>query len=201
MASLFQTTKNTRYLAASGKRYLRSDVPDKLSREEEDWLLENNYLTVVDLREKGETEERKCALQENDRFHYINLPVTGGNKIPELPCMVARSYIKMVDERMWEIIDTIENAESNVLFFCNAGKDRTGVVSALILSRMGAERKDIVEDYVASAENLRETLHLYAEQNPAIDINVITPKQEYMEEFLDWYEKVANESDRKGRQV
>lgn len=35
MASLFQSTKNTRYLAASDKRYLRSDVPDRLSIKEE----------------------------------------------------------------------------------------------------------------------------------------------------------------------
>ena len=184
MASLFQSTKNTRYLAASDKRYLRSDVPDRLSREEEDWLFENNYLRVIDLREKGEVEERKCTLQEDGRFHYMNLPVTGGNKIPDSPHMVARSYIKMVDDKMWEIIDIIENANSNVLFFCNAGKDRTGVVSALLLLRMGVDRKTIMEDYVASAENLRETLLLYAEKNPDIDIDVITPKKEYMEEFL-----------------
>lgn len=185
MASLFQSTKNTRYLPASNERYIRSDVPDQLSSKEKDWLYENNYRTVIDLREKRETEERKCSLQGDSRFHYRNLPVTGGSKIPESPCMVAESYIKMVDDKMWEIIDAIEHADSRALFFCSAGKDRTGVVSALLLLRMGAARETVVEDYAASAENLKGALEAYAEQNPDIDFDVITPRKEYMEEFLD----------------
>lgn len=192
MASLFESTKNTRYLLSDNKRYLRSDVPDRISSKEVDWLLENNFLTVIDLRDKEEIEARKCPLKENSSFHYINLPVTGGNKIPEAPDMVAESYLKMVDEKMWEIIDTIENAHSNVLFFCNAGKDRTGVVSALLLLRMGVDRRYIIEDYVTSAENLKEALRLYAEGNPDVDIEVITPRKEYMEKFLDKYERMID---------
>ena len=80
------------------------------------------------------------------------------------------------------------NADSNVLFFCNAGKDRTGVLSAVILHEMGYTREYIVTDYLKSAVNLREMLAVYAESNPAVDINVITPQRRYIEEFLDIYE-------------
>lgn len=194
-ASLFKTTKNTRYLLPENHRYIRSDVPDGLTSEEENWLLENNFLTVVDLRQKEEWEARKCPLEDNGHFKYYHLPVTGGNIIPEAPCMVARSYINMVDERMWEIIGIIENADSNVIYFCSAGKDRTGVVSALLLTRMGIGREYIVEDYVKSAENWEEALRVYARENPDIDVEVVTPRKAYMEEFLDRYDKLTGEGE------
>lgn len=36
------------------------------------------------------------------------------------------------------------------LFHCTSGKDRTGITAALLLSAVGVQRKDIVEDYHAS---------------------------------------------------
>jgi protein tyrosine/serine phosphatase len=45
-----------------------------------------------------------------------------------------------------------------VAFYCTAGKDRTGVLAALILSLVGVEAEDIVEDYTLSA-------NVYAELN------------------------------------
>lgn len=38
-----------------------------------------------------------------------------------------------------------------IAFYCTAGKDRTGVISALLLSIMGVPEEDIVEDYSLSA--------------------------------------------------
>lgn len=90
----------------------------------------------------------------------------------------------MVDDAMWKIIDLIECSKTNVLYFCSAGKDRTGVVSALLLLRMQVDKKTIIEDYLQSADNLRELLQAYAAENPMIDIEVITPHASYMEEFL-----------------
>jgi protein tyrosine/serine phosphatase len=38
-----------------------------------------------------------------------------------------------------------------VAFYCTAGKDRTGMIAALILSLMGVPDEDIVQDYSLSA--------------------------------------------------
>lgn len=86
-------------------------------------------------------------------------------------------------------IDWMENTEANVLYFCNAGKDRTGVVSAILLHRSGASRQEIVADYMKSKENLSDMLMTFARQNPKINIDVITPHERYITEFLDWYTK------------
>ena len=40
------------------------------------------------------------------------------------------------------------------------------------------------EDYLKSAENLREEPAREAAENPDIDLGVITPDRSYMEEFL-----------------
>ena len=76
------------------------------------------------------------------------------------------------------------------MYFCNAEKDRTGVVTAIILSRPGYEKQYIINDYLLSAANLESALQLFAENNPDIDINVITPKAEYIEKFLEWYQNI-----------
>ncbi len=123
---------------------------------------------------------------DDQRFQYFCMPVTGGNAIPKSTDGVSKSYIKMVDEHMDKIIDTIMNAGTNVLFFCNAGKDRTGVVSAMILNKLGMDKDYIIKDYMESTENLKDMLEEYAKAFPEVDINVITPQERYMEEFLEW---------------
>lgn len=184
MASLLSTTKNTRAILSGNMRYIRSDVPQHLTATEIQWLLDNNIRTIVDLREEHERQQKKCPLEDYSDFTYLHMPVTGGNAIPASPAEVPLSYLHMVDEQMEKIIHTIETAETNVLYFCNAGKDRTGVVSALLLRRQGVAVQYIIDDYLKSGENLREMLQSFAAANPEVDIRVITPVKEYMEYFL-----------------
>ena len=47
-----------------------------------------------------------------------------------------------------------DDAPSGVLVHCTAGKDRTGVATALMLEVAGVEREAVVEDYAASAAHL-----------------------------------------------
>jgi protein tyrosine/serine phosphatase len=42
-----------------------------------------------------------------------------------------------------------------LLYYCSAGKDRTGVASALVLYALGADMETIMQDYLYSTENLR----------------------------------------------
>ena len=137
MGSILQTTLNTRALPTGNLRYVRSDYPGKLTDEEVHWLLQNDITTIVDLREAKEYETRPCRLEKEEEFDYYHLPVTGGGDVPESLEVVAQSYLKMLDGRMDQIIDIIMNAKSNVMYFCSAGKDRTGVVSAIILRKLG----------------------------------------------------------------
>lgn len=188
MASLFKSTLNTRALLPDCLRFIRSDVPAQLSEQETEWLIERNVTTVVDLRTEEERQRKGCPLASDPRFQYHCMPVTGGNAVPSSIDAVSESYINMVDEQMDAIIDLIWNAQSNVLYFCGAGKDRTGVVSAILLRKLGMDHDYIVADYMKSKENLQSALENYAKQNPEIQIDVITPQEAYIKEFLNWME-------------
>ena len=185
MASLLTFTLNTRWLREGCTRYLRSDVPDRLSEKDILWLLEYDIRTVIDLRSQPETEKRPCPLKNHPDFTYYHRPVSNGDIVPLCPEDVPRSYHNMVNGQMAEILTIAESAPTGVLYFCNAGKDRTGVLSALLLRRMGASRQEIIDNYLITAENLREMLAEFVAKRPELSLNVVMPRAWYMEMFLD----------------
>jgi protein-tyrosine phosphatase len=185
MSSLLESTLNTRALPTGDMRYIRSDYPGNLSDAEVKWLLENNITTIVDLREEKEYIARPCRLENENRFVYYHMPVTGGGDVPKSPENVAETYLGMIDEQMDKIISTIMNAESNVMYFCGAGKDRTGVVSAIILKKLGYSDQVIIDDYMETKENLMDFLVAYVREHPQVDINIIIPNEENIRRVLE----------------
>ena len=184
MGSLLRSTLNTRALPVGQLRYIRSDYPGKLSEAEVQWLLEKNITTIIDLREEKEYRVKPCVLESEPGFTYYHLPVTGGGDTPKSPDAVAEVYLGMLDERMDEIIRTILDAKTNVMFFCGAGKDRTGVVSAILLKRLGYGNQEIIEDYMETKDNLNEFLRAYVQAHPEVDIRTIMPNAENIKRVL-----------------
>ena len=185
MSSLFDSTLNTRALPVGSMRYIRSDYPGELSDAEVNWLLENNVTTIVDLREEKEFVAMPCRLENEAGFTYYHLPVTGGGDTPESTEAVTKTYHGMLDDQMDKIIDTIMNAESNVMYFCGAGKDRTGVVSAIILKKLGYSDQVIIDDYMQTKDNLMDFLTSYVKDHPEADINIIIPNEKNIRKVLD----------------
>ena len=185
MSSLLQSTRNTRTLPTGDLRFIRSDCPEELTDEEVEWLRQNHITTVVDLREQKEYERTPCRLEKEAGFTFYHMPVTGGGDIPKSPEAVASVYLGMLDEQMDKIIRTILDADSNVLYFCGAGKDRTGVVSAIILKKLGFDDRTIIEDYMKSKDNLLDFLTDYVEAHPQVDINILLPNENNIRKVLD----------------
>ena len=71
--------------------------------------------------------------------------------------------------------------------FCNAGKDRTGVVSAIILKRMGFDDAQIIADYMETKTNLMPFLQEYSERHPEVDLRTIIPSEENIKAVLALY--------------
>lgn len=184
MSSLLHSTKNTRVLPTGTNQYFRSDFPENLTDEEIQWLLDNDIITIVDLRSDEEIAKKPCRLKEIEGFTYFHLPVTGGGDTPKSIGHLHTVYREMIDDKMKNIINVIMNAESKVLYFCTAGKDRTGVVSALILKRLGFSDEIIVDDYMESKDNLMDMLIAYVDIHPEVDIEIITPHRDTMEQLL-----------------
>lgn len=184
MSSLLKSTRNTRALPTGTMRYIRSDAPVNLTDGEIQWLIDNNITTIVDLREDEEILKKPCNLSMMSGFQYYHLPVTGGGDIPKSREHLHIVYKQMIDEQMNKIIDTIMNANSNVMYFCTAGKDRTGVVSAIILRKLGYSDDIIIEDYMKSKDNLMDMLTSYVKDHPEVDIEIIIPRIENMARLL-----------------
>ena len=185
MASLLQSTRNTRALPTGDMRFIRSDFPEKLTNDEVEWLLQNHVTTIIDLREPKEFERNPCRLETERGFVLYHMPVTGGGDTPNSPEEVASVYLGMLDKQMDQIIQTILDAKSNVLYFCGAGKDRTGVVSAIILKKLGFDDQTIVDDYMKTKENLLDFLTQYVKEHPQVDINTILPNEKNIRKVLD----------------
>ena len=76
--------------------------------------------------------------------------------------------------------------------FCNAGKDRTGVVSAIILYRLGFDDRTIIDDYMKTRENLMDILSAYVKEHPEVDHFTVVPKEENIAAVLDYLKKESS---------
>ncbi len=184
MPSLLQSTANTRTVLPGNERLLRSDAPLSPTAADVVFLLEHGVTTLIDLRSEAEAARKPCPLAQDPRFRYHHLPVTGGNAMPASPADVPLSYLRMLDAQMDRILSIIRETDG-VMYFCAAGKDRTGVVSALIQREHGMEDDAIAAEYALSGGNLQQLLSVFHAAHPEIDTEIYTPKKEYMLKFLD----------------
>jgi protein-tyrosine phosphatase len=152
------------YLTAEGHtvqtgRFLRADGLHRLTSVDQDTILGIGVRTVIDLRHAKELAEKRNVFNGSARTNYFNIslinPATSTNaNIRSLGDM----YVNMLDEcgpLLREVFERMAEAEGDgVLFHCAAGKDRTGVVAALLLDLAGVEPSVIIADYAETEVNL-----------------------------------------------
>ena len=79
------------------------------------------------------------------------------------------------------------------LFHCAAGKDRTGVIAALLLDVLGVADATIVADYVLTDHALADILARLRQAGPYVRMLADStdedqrPLAEAMQSFLDWF--------------
>ncbi|MFN8633156.1 MAG: tyrosine-protein phosphatase [Chloroflexota bacterium] len=67
-----------------------------------------------------------------------------------------RAFLQHAAQRMAVVLATIAEAKpGGVLVHCGAGRDRTGLVTLVLLALHGVSPDDIADDYALSAERLR----------------------------------------------
>lgn len=185
------------YAAQDGKttlfgRLLRSDAPIGLPSEEIRVLTDLGIRTAIDLRSEEETQRRPCSLKDTAGIAYIPIPFVVGSRSPKTREEVPEIYLEIAADfpAMRQIMCTISHAEGTVLFFCAAGKDRTGVVAALLLLLAGVERNDILADYQVSYTYIRSMIADLLKKEPERPPFTGHSDMEYMDAFLDRFEAV-----------
>ena len=146
--------------------------------------------TVVDLRTHGEVEHRGRFPDEHIPVQWHHLPVLeqmwSERDLEATDGAVAflrDRYLDMLVEGGGSIARTVEliAEEPPLLFHCSAGKDRTGVVAAVVLGLVGVAPEDIAADYHLSAAAMGAfTAWINTEFPEAIDAMSKQPK-EYLE--------------------
>lgn len=144
-------------------KLLRSDYIGRLSEEEKEFLIGKGLADVIDLRREIEQEELPNPFSGGGKvkFHNFAPPPIGdiaNNRFEDFACM-GEDYVWRVDNYgsyYVDIMDAIINSEGIVLFHCHAGKDRTGIVAALILLSLGVDERDVIADYQVSGTYLKK---------------------------------------------
>jgi protein-tyrosine phosphatase len=162
------------------RRLFRADGLNKLSPADLVAMTELGLTTVIDLRTLDEAEQRGSFPVDEVPVRYVGLPLT--DVLPateELPdwkeaAYVATRYGAMVTDGgpvLTEAIHVLASGDAlPAVMHCSAGKDRTGVLSALVLAFLGVPDETIVEDYALSAAAMGRLLErLKAEYPDAAD--------------------------------
>ncbi len=137
--------------------------------------------TVVDLRSLAEAGERHPLTGPASEIHSIPLMAEAGiarlaEAPPELDEGVAALYrrtLANVGPSFASVARLIGSSTGPTLVHCTAGKDRTGLVIAVILAAAGVAREDIIADYVCTQANMPGVLERIAatpglEDGPAL---------------------------------
>jgi protein-tyrosine phosphatase len=169
-------------------RTFRSDEPVNLTALDVETLQKLGVTTHIDLRTQEEVERRPSAAANRPGFQYHHVDLCACMQMmPDDEAGVAISYFEMTQQTgpMARIFRIIAKAQGGVLFHCAAGKDRTGVVAAILLMLAGAQRQDLLADYVLTGAYMREPVRKLIETDPDIPLFILTPRIEYIEAFLD----------------
>jgi len=155
--------------------------------------------TVVDLRWPEEIAASPTPIQalKHIRYEQVSLltPTTkewrvrrAEDKAKEL---WNRAMLEKVREELREVLSVMASASSGpLLFHCMAGKDRTGVIAALMLALADAVPEAIAYDYTVSTENLREPyLKRYTDFDPAEVIDAVQCPEAGIHNMLAYLEK------------
>lgn len=157
-------------------KFIRSTNPGKLTDDEKAYLYEYGIRLQVDLRSDFEVEQQPSLLKGYKDIEYLRVDLMKSTSLNVLPKEItnyknlAGFYIYMLEankeqfKKLFEIF--YDHPYDAIMFNCSAGKDRTGVVAALLLDLVGCHEYDIVKDYSESYEN---NLRLIPELEKIVD--------------------------------
>lgn len=146
--------------------FLRSDSLDELTHPDEEFLYNYGLRFVIDLRGRLEAVALPDRINRRE-IEYKNIPLFDGMYrllmedviIPKdrhlYPKTMEEFYVFICDHDQEQIAkvlkDLIYFEGGCALFHCTAGKDRTGIISMLLLEMAHVPEDVIVADYAESA--------------------------------------------------
>ncbi|TDL38757.1 tyrosine-protein phosphatase [Arthrobacter nitrophenolicus] len=144
---------------------LRADDLSVITDEDARTLVEGGLAAVIDLRTKDEAALTGRGPLAGYPVAYHHLPlmesISAGMPDGDAPVIehvaMGMMYARMVEAaapQLASALGIIALAPGATAFHCAAGRDRTGVLAAMLLLALGATDDDIVADYARTHSNM-----------------------------------------------
>lgn len=136
----------------------------------------------VDLRENDPA--FNVPIKKDPRFNYYNVPFDIDKAQADTKRNGLTFYSNLLSQQdvVRDVFNQISQAEGGVVICCSLGKDRTGVVTFLLLSILGVDMERIINDYCLSAYHLFAGCKNYKKNFKLTKIP--TSKRSYFSKFL-----------------
>jgi protein-tyrosine phosphatase len=158
---------------------IRSDDVSTLNAAGREAMRAHGVRTVVDLRSRSERSGTFDArfprpvvkMVRAEGVNYLHRELVDDaslRKLGEAQNMFER-YLVMLDTRQAafrEIFTTIAQAEGGLVFHCFAGKDRTGLVAAMVLSLADVPPDEIAADFGETDRQLADAYEMWISEAP-----------------------------------
>ena len=155
-------------------RVFRSNSLQELTPEDLDILRRNlRVVTVLDLRSPKEIARDGVGPFVDEALRYVNIPFLHERKDSGKPGRISEglvnrylSYLEVAGDNAVRALETIADEEAlPLVFHCSAGKDRTGVLAALVLGCLGVDPETVVADYAAK-QHARDEIVAFLRRRP-----------------------------------
>ena len=148
----------------------RSDSLHQLPESSQQQVIDYGIRTIIDLRSSFEIENQSYPLSQRPEIQYFNFPLIAEDQRNIIAAIKHQSLLELntflLEERsqvIKTILETIAIQTNPVVIHCAVGKDRTGIISALLLAIAGVSPETIAQDYNLSDVYLAP---LYEELRP-----------------------------------
>ncbi len=192
-------------------RFLRADAPINLDNHDLLTLLDFPVQSVIDLRSPSEIRQTSDhRLKDQSSIAYANIPLLGQDMMQTIVGMNEKPneqrfvqlheiYINMLQHARHYIAEVFERlAESNqgaAFFHCTHGKDRTGLVAALLLLLADVDDVDIIANYQISATYLKPLFQSFISEIEPEALHFFETKPESMEQTLAFFHAEFNSAE------
>ncbi len=171
--------------------FIRSDNLTDINQEEIDFLQSYGVQAVIDFRHQNEIDHAPDPFANHPKIDYFNIAILDHAQftLEDLNRIkLSDLYISISENKAFikQVFDTFARYDQAILYHCMAGKDRTGVITALLYKLVGVADIDIIADYEVSFTYLVPKYIGRDEDVTEMYQDLFSSRPETMETFLNY---------------
>ena len=139
------------------RRVFRADSLHRLTPEDQQKLIDLGINSIIDLRRPDEVALLPNVFASTNGVAYTHIALYGNptrGRRPTAPPSLAEIYRHLLDDAWQPLLNIFRHlaarGDQPILLHCTAGKDRTGLIAALLLAVVNVTFDQIAADYALS---------------------------------------------------